>query len=390
MGPLAGTLVLDISRYGPGRYCSMILADLGAEVITVEAPRRSLNLHSVMSDDLGFRHLGQNRNKKSIALDLKMGEGKEIFYRLAERSDVVIETFRPGVVKRLGVDYETLSNLNPRVVYCSLTGYGQDGPYAQRPGHDINFAGMAGILSISGSSSSPPMHLPFQIGDMAVISHATIAILASLLVRDQIGRGQYIDASMVDGIVFHLWHYAMMYFGTGATPGRSDLPTGSDQAWMNVYQAKDGKYLTLSCMEPSFWANLCRALDREDLIPYQFESVDKQKEMYEALSEVFATRDRDEWVKLADDADVPIGPVYTIDEVFADPHLKHRKAVVEVEHPRLGKIKLLNTPFKLSETPAEVKLRPPLWGEHTREVLSEFLGYGEEKINHLFQKNVIE
>jgi crotonobetainyl-CoA:carnitine CoA-transferase CaiB-like acyl-CoA transferase len=368
----------------------MILADLGAEVITAEAHRHSLDLHGVMSDDLGFRHLGTGRNKKSIALDLKKEEGRDIFRRLAEKSDVIIETFRPGVVKRLGVDYETVRKLNPRIVYCSLTGYGQDGPYAQRPGHDITFAGMAGILGISGGDDGPPVHLPFQIGDMAGIAQATIAILAALLARDSTGRGQYIDASMVDGLVFHLWHYAMMFFGTGKNPGRSDSPTGSDQAWMNIYQAGDGKYLTLACMEPSLWANLCRVLGREDLIPRQFEPVDRQKEMYDELSRIFATKDRDEWMKLADEADVPVGPVYTFDELFADPHVQHRKSVVEVEHPTLGKVKVLNTPFKLSETPAEVRTSPPLWAEHTREVLGRRLGYSEEDLDRLAQEKVIE
>lgn len=390
MGPLQGVRVLDLSRYGPGRYCSMILADLGAEVISVEAPRHSLDLHSVMTDDVSFRHLGQNRNKKSIVLDLKKEDGKDIFRRLAERSDVIIETFRPGVVERLGVHYDRLKELNPRLIYCSLTGYGQDGPYAQRPGHDITFAGLGGILGISGSKGGPPVHLPFQIADLAGITHATIAILAALHARDTTGKGQNIDTSMVDGIVFHLWHYAMMYFESGMNPDRSDLPTGIDHAWMNIYQAKDGKYLTLACYEPSLWANLCRVLGREDLIPHQFDPVDKQKEMYGALQRAFAGKDRDEWVRLADDADVPIGPVCTLDEVFSDPHLAHRGVVVEVEHPRLGKIRLLNTPFRFSETPAQVRTRPPLCGEHTEDVLRGLLGVSDEEINRLRAEGAIE
>jgi crotonobetainyl-CoA:carnitine CoA-transferase CaiB-like acyl-CoA transferase len=368
----------------------MILADLGADVITVEAPRHSLDLHEVMSDDVGFRHLGTCRNKKSIALDLKNREGREVFLRLAEKADVILETFRPGVVTRLGVDYAAVRALNPRIVYCSLTGYGQDGPYARRPGHDITFAGLAGILGISGSNDGPPVHLPFQIGDLAAISQATIAILAALFVRDRIGKGQHIDASMVDGLVFHLWHYAMMFFGTGMNPGRSDLRTGSDQAWMNIYQAGDGKYLTVACMEPSLWANLCRALDREDLVGRQFEPVEAQKQMYDELSRIFATRPRDEWMKLADESDAPVGPVYAFDELFSDPHVQHRRATVEVDHPRLGPIRLLNTPFKLSETPAGVRTSPPLWAEHTRQVLGELLGLSEADLDRLTEERVIE
>ncbi len=390
MGPLDGMRVLDISRYGPGRYCAMILGDLGADVITVEAPRHSSNMHNIMTDDLGFRHIGQNRNKRSIAVDLKKPEGKEIIYRLTKKTDVVIETFRPGVVKRLEVDYEALSKINPQIVYCSLTGYGQDGPYSLRPGHDINFAAVAGILGLSGQKDRDPFHLPFQLGDVASISHATIAILSALLARDKIGKGQYIDTSMVDGLVFHLWHYAMMYFLQGQPPERPNLPTGSDMAWMNVYKCKDGGHITLACMEPSLWANTCRALDREDLIPLQFVSMDEQLKSYEELSKIFATKDRDEWVKLADTNDVPIAPVYTLEETFSDPHLEHRKVTVEMDHPKLGKIKLLNTPFKLSETPAEVRIRPPLWAEHTREVLSALLAYGDTEIDRLIKEEVIE
>ncbi len=390
MGPLEGTLVIDLSRYGTGRYCTMILGDLGADVITVEAPRRTLNLHSVMSDDTSFRHLGVNRNKRSMAVDLKQEAGKEVFCRLAEKADVIVETFRPGVVKRLGVDYESISRINPRIVYCSITGYGQDGPYSQRPGHDINFAGVAGVLSLTGSSNGTPAHLPFQIGDIAGISLATTSILAALLARDKTGKGQYIDASMVDSLVFHLWHYAMMYFTGGEVPKRPVLPTGSDMAWMNIYRTKDGGYLTLACMEPGLWKNLCKAIDREDLTDRLFTSPDDQRLLYDELSQVFATRDRDEWVKLADTGDVPIAPVYSLDEVFTDPHLQHRGAVVEVDHPKLGTIRLLDTPFKLSDTPAEVRTRPPLWAEHTREVLGQLLGYSDKEIDELARQGIVE
>lgn len=392
MGPLAGTRVLDLSRYGPGRYCSMILGDLGAEVIMVEMPRTAGQMPSMLTDDTEVRYVAHNRNKRCIGLNLKKEEGKEIFYRLVEKIDVIIETNRPGALKRRGMDYETVSKLNPRLIYCSITGYGQNGPYAQRPGHDINFVGLAGVLGLSGSKDGPPPYLisPMIADVLGGTNQAAIAILAALFVQEKTGKGQYIDVSSTDGAVFYHWIHGPQYLRDGRAPQRAESPTGSDIAWMNIYKAGDGKYFTLGSFEPWLWANLCRLVGREDFIPAQFGPIEKQKEMYQALSEVFATRDRDEWIELMDEADVCVGPVYTFEEMFSDPHFKHRKVVVEVEHPKLGKIKLLNTPFKFSETPAEVRTRPPLWAEHTREVLSSLLGYSEEKLDILLQEEVIE
>ncbi len=391
MGLIDGTRVIDLSRYGPGRYCSMILADFGAEVITVETPRYASQLHSLMTDDSGPRYLGQNRNKKSIALNLKKEEGKNIFYRLAEKADVILETYRPGVVKRLGVDYETVSRINPRLVYCSVTTYGQDGPYAQRAGHDLNAVSLSGVTGLVGPKGKPPMELPFQIGDLAGgTSQATIAILAALLARERTGKGQYIDVSMTDGVVFYLWTHAMMFFQSGKGPERSDLPTGSDMAWMNIYQGRDGKYFTVGCFEPWLWANLCRLVGREDFIDLHWAPKHKQKKMYRELSKIFLTKDRDEWVDLLDKANVCVSPVYTFEETFADPQIKHRKLVVELEHPKAGTVKLLNTPYKFSGTPAEVRTRPPLYAEHTKEILTTLLGYSEGDFERLCREEVIE
>ena len=392
MGPLEGIRVLDLSRYGPGRYCSMILGDLGAEVIMVEMPRTAGQMPSMLTDDTEVRYVAHNRNKKCIALNLKKEEGKDIFFRLVEKVDIIIETNRPGALKRRGMDYDTVSKLNPRLIYCSITGYGQNGPYAQRPGHDINFVGLAGVLGLSGSKDGPPPYLisPMIADVLGGTNQAAIAIIAALFAREKTGKGQYIDVSSTDGLVFYHWIHGPQYLRDGRLPQRAELPTGCDIAWMNIYKAGDGKYLTLGCFEPWLWANLCRLVGREDFIPAQFGPIEKQKEMYEALSEVFATKDREEWIKLMDEADVCAGPVYTFEEMFSDPHFKHHKVVVEVEHPKLGKIKLLNTPFKFSETPAEVRTRPPLWAEHTREVLSNLLGYSEEKLDILLQEEVIE
>jgi crotonobetainyl-CoA:carnitine CoA-transferase CaiB-like acyl-CoA transferase len=392
MGPLHRVKVLDLSRYGPGRYCSMILADLGAEVITVEIPRTAGQNIAMMIDDTEAHYLGLNRNKKSIAVNLKKAEGKEIFYRLAEKVDVILETNRPGALKRRGMDYDTVSRLNPRIIYCSITGYGQKGPYARRPGHDINFVGIAGILGLSGSRNGPPSYLvsPMIADVLGGTNQATIAIIAALYARDSTGKGQYIDVSSTDGALFYHWVHAPQFFRDGISPQRAESPTGSDVAWMNIYKAKDGKYFTIGCFEPWLWANLCKLVGREDLIPKHFGTLEEQQESYRVLSEVFATRDRDEWVKLLDKADVCVAPVYDFEEMFADPHFKSHRVVVQKKHPKLGTVKLLNTPFKFSDTPAEVRTRPPLWAEHTSEVLRDLLGYSQRKIERLRKDEVIE
>ena len=392
MGPLAGVKVLDLSKYGPSRYTSMILGDLGAEVIVVEMPRNAGQTLDVVSDDVGSLYIGHNRNKKCIVLNLKSEEGKKILYQLVEKMDVVIEANRPGVLKRRGMDYESLGKINPRIIYCSITGYGQDGPYAQKTGHEINFAAVSGIMALTGSKNGPPVYLQSpSIADLlGGVTHAVIAITSALYAREKMGKGQYIDVSITDGAAFYHWIDAQAYLMNGTMPERAEMPTGSDMACMNSYKAKDGKYFTVGCAEPWLWERLCRILGKEEFLGSQYEPLEKQTEMYEAFSEVFATKNRAEWLKLLDDADIGTGPVYNFEEMFSDPHFKHRKILVDVEHPKLGKLKLLNTPFKFSGTPAEVKTRPPLRGEHTRAVLINILGYSEAQIDHLLKQGIIE
>ena len=392
MGPLEGIRALDLCRYPPGRYCSMILGDLGAEVIMVEATTTSGQAANLLTDDAGVLWIGQNRNKKCIAVNLKKEDGKRLFYRLAEKSDVIVEGNLPGVPGRLGIDYETLRKINPRLVYCSITGYGQDGPYARRSGHEINFASLAGIAHLTRYREAPPMYLQsFSIaGVLGGTAQAVIAITAALYARDRTGEGQYIDVSITDGAAFFHWVDGQQYLMDGRLPQPANLPTGSDMVWMNMYQGRDGKFFSVGCAEAWRWAVLCRLMGREDFIPHQFDAFEKQKEMYEAFSQVFATKDRDEWIRLLDEADVTVAPVYDFEGLFSDPHFKHRRVATEVEHPKLGTMRLLNSPFKFSETKAEVRSRPPLWAEHTDEVLGDLLGYGEEEIARLRRDEVVE
>jgi crotonobetainyl-CoA:carnitine CoA-transferase CaiB-like acyl-CoA transferase len=393
MGPLDGIKVLDLSRHSPGRYTSMMMADLGAEVITVETPRTagSPALSFMFTNDTWFRYVGMNCSKKSIAVNLKHDRGREIVHRLVDRADVLIEAFRPGASQRLGMDYDTLSKRNRRLVYCSVTGYGQDSPYLNRASHDINVVAMTGILGACGSRDGEPIHVIFpQISDLSANCQAIASILAALYARERTGRGQYIDVAITDGMVYFNWVMNTRYLLTGELAHRSALPTGSDQAWLNTYRTKDGGYVALSCLEPPLWANLCRLVGREDLIPDQFGPMEKQEEMYGALCGIFATRDRDEWMKLLDEADVAAAPVYDVAEVMSDPHVRHRGLVVEVDHPKIGKVKLVKGPFQLSDTPAAPRTRPPLYGENTHEILRDDIGVSEEEIESLRREGVIE
>lgn len=393
MGPLDGVKVIDLSRHSPGRYTSMIMADLGAEVITIETPRTagSPALSFMFTDDTWFRYVGMNCNKKSIAINLKHQKGREVVYNLVDKADVLIEAFRPGASARLRMDYETLSKRNPRLVYCSITGYGQDSPYLNRASHDINVVAMTGILGACGSKEGEPIHVIFpQISDLSANCQAISSILAALYAREKSGRGQLIDVSITDGMVYFNWVMNIMYLLSGEVAARSTLPTGSNQAWLNTYKARDNKYVAISCLEPPLWSNLCQLVGREDLISSQFGPIEKQKEMYETLCAIFITRDRDDWIRLLDEADVAAAPVYNVAEAMSDPHVNHCELVVEVDHPKIGKVKLLRSPFRFSDTPVTPRVRPPLYGEHTREVLTDVVGASEQEISGLQEEGVIE
>ncbi|MBE0479720.1 MAG: CoA transferase [Dehalococcoidia bacterium] len=393
MGPLDGIKVLDLSRHSPGRYTSMVLADFGADVVTVETPRNagSPSLSFMFTNDTWFRYVGMNCNKKSIAVNLKHARGREILYRLVDRTDILIEAFRPGAAGRMGMDYETLNQRNSRLIYCSITGYGQDSPYVNRASHDINVVALTGILGATGYRNGPPVHvISPQISDLSANCQALSSILAALYARERTGKGQYIEVAIADGMFFFNWVMNTRYLVNGEIATRSVLPTGSDQAWLNVYQAGDGKYLALSCLEPPLWANLCRLMGREEFISQHFAPVEKQAEMYEDLGKIFLTRGRDEWLKLFDEADVAGAPVYSVDEALADAHVRHRDLVVEVDHPSLKKVRLLRSPFRLSDTPVTARARPPLYGEHTEEVLSALAGATESEIEQLRKEGVIE
>jgi crotonobetainyl-CoA:carnitine CoA-transferase CaiB-like acyl-CoA transferase len=385
MGALDGIRVLDFSRYGPGRHCTMFLADFGAEVITIEMPRNNADLPTVFTDDQSSRYLALNRNKKSLALNLRVPGGKEVIYQLVRKVDVVTEGFRPGTMKKLGLDYNTLKKLNPHLIYCSLSGYGQDGPYSLRPGHDVNYLGFSGILDSTRGKDGNPVLIGTQIADLGGgASQAIAGILLALLVRERTGKGQYIDVSMFDGIIAWHWTTGTEYLNKGKLPRRF---FGESPAY-NIYKSKDGKHITLGIMEPWFWERFCRAIEREDLIPYM-EPSEKSVAVIAELEQLFRTRTRDEWMKLLSEIDIPCAPVNTIEEAFSDPQTLHRRMVLEVEQPRVGKLKLLGIPLKLSETPGKVRTLSPAYGEHTLDILGK-LGYTTDDLKRLREAGAIE
>jgi crotonobetainyl-CoA:carnitine CoA-transferase CaiB-like acyl-CoA transferase len=376
----------------------MILGDLGAEVIKVEAPYEpgappigkgvSPHPQDERSERVAAYH-PLNRNKKSIVLNLRLEEAREVFYKLVKNSDVILEGFRPGTVKRLGVDYETVEKINPEIIYCSISGYGQDGPYQFLPGHDINYISISGALGIIGEPSGPPVIPLNLVADYAGGAlHAVIGILAALLAREKTGRGQYVDIAMADGAISLLSVVAFDYFCNGVILKRGEGMLNGGASFYSPYQTKDEKYISIGCIEPHFWGNLCRELGREDLIPYQQAEGEKREEIVSYFRDVFRTKTRDEWFDLLKGKNIPIAKVYSIDEVFTDPQVLHRRMAVEIEHPTLGKVKQVGIPIKLSDTPGSIRNLAPLLGEHTEGILQN-LGYDREQIESLRKAGAI-
>ncbi|MBI3328777.1 MAG: CoA transferase [Nitrospinae bacterium] len=393
--PLEGITVLDLTRLAPGPYCTMILADLGADVIKIEEPgpptgrraEQAAGLPTVPPPRYGVSrhspHWALNRNKKSLGLNLKHDDARQIFYQLAERADVVVEEFRPGVAKRLGIDYEALRPRNPRLIYCAVTGYGQSGPYKDLVGHDINYISMAGCLGMIGHPGGPPTIPHNLIADFAGGGmHAAIGVLAALMARQRTGRGQFVDIAMADGVYSLLVSHLSTYFATGMVPRRGETILDGASHYYNVYETRDGKWISIGSIEPWFYANLCKALGREDFLPYEFAEGEKQEEIKQAFREIFKTKTRDAWFEILSQRDICVGKVYDLAETEADPHLRAREMIVEVEHPQAGKVKQVGISVKLSDTPGKIRFLAAPLGTHTEEILTG-LGHTQEKIAEL-------
>lgn len=395
--------VLDLTHLPPGALCTMMLADLGADVIKVTAPtdtsQRGAGAEAMLTKDDSQRMTAfdaLNRNKRSIQLDLKREEGQKVFHKLAETADVVVEGFRPGVVKRLKADYETVRAINSRIVYCSLSGYGQDGPYSTFPGHDINYISIAGALGIITSPDKPSIPLNLLADFAGASLHGVIGILAALLARERTGRGQYVDISYTDGVISLLSWFFSLYFASGISPAPGNSWLHGAYPYYSVYQTKDNKYISIGCVEPWLWENLCHVLGKEEYIGYhiavehfyQPPQDEKWQEISSYLQETFRTRTRDEWFELLSEKNVPVAKAYTLEEVAKDPQIIHRQMVMEIDHPTLGKIRQPGIAIKLSETPARIRRLAPLPGEHTDEILKE-LGYTDGHIKQLHKLKVV-
>jgi crotonobetainyl-CoA:carnitine CoA-transferase CaiB-like acyl-CoA transferase len=391
MLPLEGIKILDLSRLAPGPFSSMLLGDLGADVLLVEAPEGGKLAPAVAMRGDPERAAAYNilgRNKRSIVLNLREPDAREIFYQLADSADVVLEGFRPGVVKRLGVDFETLSARNPRIVYCSLSGYGQTGPYSQVVGHDINYISVGGALGMIGWPGEPPAIPMNIIADFAGGGlHAAFGILAALMARERTGRGQHVDIAMSDGVLMLLASLAGNVLAGGPSPGAGATLLNGAVPHYNVYQCSDGGWISLGSLEPHFFENLCRVMGREDFIPHQYDA-GKREEIALHFKKQFLTKTRDEWFELLKQTDICAAPVYSLAEALDDPHNRARGMVVDVPHPALGSVRHLGIATKLSDTPGEVRTTAPLPGQHTDDVLHA-LGYDPAAIGGLRERGVV-
>lgn len=391
MGVLSGVKVLDLTRLLPGPYCTLLMADYGADVIKIEEPGKGdyIRWRTPAAEGIGARHLTVNRNKKSVALNLKTAEGQQIFKQLAAEADVIIESFRPGVMQRLGLGYEDIVQVNERIVYCSLTGYGQTGPYRHLPGHDINYIGYSGILGLIGEKNGKPVVPGVQIADIGGGSLMALAgICMALFHRERTGEGQYIDVSMMDGAI--TWLYAAMsdYFVSGKVPERGETRLDGQFAFYNVYETKDGKYMTVGASELKFWKRLCELIGKEEWIALHEGPANVQEQLKQDLGELFKTYDQQHWINLLAQEETCVGPVYDIEDMFNDPHIAERDMFQEMQHPVAGMIQQIGFPIKFSETSGEISNHAPGLGEHTEAVLTQ-LGYDKADLAKLQASGVI-
>ena len=316
-------------------------------------------------------------------------EGVNVFYRLVKKADVLVEGFRPGVMKRLRADYDTLKRINPRLIYCSVSGYGSEGPYAQIPGHDSCYLGIAGALSMIGLRDGSPCNPSNYIGDMGGAAlHGLVGILIALLAREKTEQGQFVDIAYTDSVISLMEYDVLSYFFTGKVPRRGKTFMTGLMAWSNIYRCKDGEYFVLACGEFQFWENLCKAIGREDLISYYGAPPQEQDHGIRELAKIFLTKDRNEWWDFLKDKDTCVAPVNNINEALEDPQVLHRKMVLEMEHPNLGMLKQIGFPVKLSETPAQIRSIGKIIGSDTKTIMEE-LGYSREEIQRLGQKGAI-
>jgi alpha-methylacyl-CoA racemase len=391
-GALADVRVLDLTRLLPGGFCSLLLSDFGAEVVKVEDTGMGDYVRwappyygSDEEQELGTRsalYLALNRGKRSIRLDLKSDAGREAFLRLARDFDVVLESFRPGVLDRLGVGYERLREENPALVYCAITGYGQTGPNTGRAGHDTNYLALNGLLGLTGAADGPPVQSAGQVADLGGGAlMAAFGVMAALRERERSGEGQLVDVSMTDGSLAWLCMVAAQYLCDGVVPERGRGALNGGIACYLPYEASDG-WVSCGALEPKFWKAFCDGVERPDLVEHQF--APPGSEGWRQVAEVFRSRRREDWRRFNDEHDCCIEPILGLDEALGSELVREREMVVELDQPELGPVRLLGVPVKLSRTPGEPDRPAPALGEHTREVLAS-AGFAEGEIDSLLE-----
>jgi len=379
LGALDGITVIDLSRLLPGPYCSMLLADHGARVIAIESKQ-------FIADGLFIDTI--NRNKEHMSLNLKTEKGKQIFFKLIEKADVLLEGFRPGVVDRLGVDYESVRTLNPKIIYCSITGYGQGGPFRDRVGHDVNYLSYAGVLNLIGEPDRPPSIPGIQIADIAGGGmNAAIGILLALFAREKSGKGQYIDISMTDGMVGFLPAVLFFHQLTGHDPRRADTLLSHRYACYNTYETADGRFLSIGAVENRFWKTLCEHFGVGHYAALQYDD-SHRKEILEFMRSTFRKKTLDEWDAELGDLEICWGRVQTFSELLADPLFREREMFLDLQEKDGAKQPAIGVPVKLSDTPGSVRNPAVGFGASTTSILKE-LGYTEKEIRQFIESEVV-
>jgi len=379
-----------MSQLLPGSLCTQILADLGADVIKIENPDGGDGFRSrppLLNTTSSFFHI-INRNKRSMTLDVKRSEGRDVLLRMVSGADVFLESCIPGLMRHIGLGYENLSELNPRLVYCSLTGFGQDGPYKEKIAHDIDFLSIAGMLDLLGEKNGRPVVPPVQIGGAGGGIWAALGIMAALLGRGQQGVGQYLDVSILDGLTPFLSLVMSQYMADGNVPVRGENLLGGGYAFYNVYETKDGAYLSLGCLEEKFWQEFCGAIGRDDLIEDYHADEPRRSELVAEVRSIFLEKTRDEWMDLLGRYKVCFSPVNTLEEALHDPQIRHRGLWFYGNHPTDGRVPQQAFPVRFSlDTPA-IQAYAPNLSAHTAEILKN-LGYGDTDIAGLRKKGII-
>ena len=393
--PLDGILVIDLSRVLAGPYCTMELADMGATVVKIEIPgsgddTRAYGPPFLHGESTYF--MSVNRNKMSLTLNLKHTRGKEILHQLLEKGDVLVENFRPGTLDGLGFGYDAVHALNPMLIYCSISGFGQTGPYAQRPGYDLIAQAEGGVMSLTGEPNHAPLKVGLSFADITAGMNAFSGILLALLARQQTGEGQRVDVSLLDCQVALLTYQAGIYFATGKSPERLGNKHPSITPY-ETFEASDG-HIIIACGNQGFWEKFCKLAGLDHLlVDDRFTTMKKRVENRGELTPLVAagvkTRTRREWYNLLDREGIPCGLIKNVAEVCSDPQVLAREMVMQLNHPTAGPISVNGVPIKLSATPGEVKDPPPLLGQHTDTILTEILGYTAAQIAELRQLNAV-